>query len=84
MQELRRVITLSEARDLARFEYLLRTVPLSSPIWNSYSTIAERLGTGWRDQDEKILTLGNATYLDTVTQLAAAEARGTDGRSTPH
>lgn len=58
---------------MLRFEYLLRHVPLDSPIWTSLQTITQKLHTDWHDSDEKMLSDANAAYRETVKKLEAAE-----------
>lgn len=59
--------------EILRFEYLLSSVLLESPIWASLETITKKLHTDWHLDDERILSDANARYRDTVRKLEAAK-----------
>jgi hypothetical protein len=56
-----------------RFEHVFSRGEFDTGVWNSLSSITDRLDKNWSDIDECSALTNNSTYKDLTTELSEAE-----------
>lgn len=60
-------------RQEMRFEHVFSRGEFDTGVWNSLSSITDRLDKNWSDMDECSALTNNSTYKDLTTELSEAE-----------
>jgi hypothetical protein len=60
-------------RQEIRFEYVFSLGDFDTGVWNSLSSITDRLDKNWSDIDESSAISNNSAYKNLTTQLSEAE-----------